>query len=90
MSTSLYAGSQQRATFPTFYRKLFSNREQQVAELLIQGLSNQEICNELDLKIQTVKFHLCNIYKKTESKGRTHLTVKILTAMNNQVHSPVA
>lgn len=87
---TLYAGTVQTNTFPVFYKKLFSNREVQVAELLIQGYSNQEICDALNIKMQTVKYHLTNIYRKADSKGRTHLTYQILRATNNQVHSPVS
>lgn len=40
-------------------------REQQVMELLLAGLSRNQIASELELSVWTVKDHIANIYEKT-------------------------
>lgn len=44
--------------------------ERAVEKLLLLGLSNMEIADELELSDKTVKFHLTNIYKKKNKKTR--------------------
>ena len=51
-----------------------SERELQVIELVVAGLSNQEISEKLFISIRTVKDHIYNIYKKTEVKNRVQLS----------------
>ena len=51
-----------------------SFREQQVAELIMTGASNQKISQELDISLSTVKKHVYNIYEKTKVKSRTELS----------------
>lgn len=43
-------------------------QEEKVLNLLIKGLSNQEIADELFVSINTVRNHIANIYKKTNMK----------------------
>ena len=50
-------------------------REQEVIELVSQGLSNKEIGRELDLSAGTVKIHLHRIYQKLAIHNRTVLAV---------------
>lgn len=50
-----------------------SEREQKVAELLICGKKNSEICDELFISIGTVKAHCHNIYQKSGAKNRDEL-----------------
>jgi LuxR family maltose regulon positive regulatory protein len=47
-----------------------SRRELEVLELLIEGLTNQEIAERLYLSLRTVKFHTGNIYAKLGVKNR--------------------
>ena len=49
----------------------FSNREIDVAELVVQGLRNKEIGEKLFVTEKTVKYHTTNIYKKANVKSRT-------------------
>jgi DNA-binding CsgD family transcriptional regulator len=58
--------------------KGLSNRESEVVELIITGLSNKEVATKLFVTEKTVKFHLTNIYKKTSVKSRTMLTARFL------------
>lgn len=50
-----------------------SDREQKVAELLICGKKNSEICDELFISTGTVKAHCHNIYQKSGVKNRDEL-----------------
>lgn len=45
-------------------------QEEKVLNLLIQGLSNQEIADELFVSINTIRNHVANIYKKTGMKKK--------------------
>lgn len=56
---------------------IFSNREEQVANLLVQGKSNKEMAVELGISISTVEFHLSNIYKKLDISSRTEAVIKL-------------
>ena len=59
-----------------------SNREAEVADLVIQGLSNKDVANRLFVTEKTVKFHLTNIYKKMNVKSRAQLIVWCLPNMS--------
>lgn len=48
-----------------------TEREQDVLALLVQGRTNNEICELLSISLATVKFHLKNIYSKLGAKNRT-------------------
>lgn len=45
-------------------------QEEKVLNLLIQGLSNQEIAESLYVSVNTVRNHVANIYKKTGMKKK--------------------
>lgn len=49
--------------------------ETKVANLLIEGLSNKEIANFLNVHVGTVKFHLSSVYQITKTKSRSELIV---------------
>lgn len=50
-----------------------SDREKEVAELLLNDSSNSEISDRLFISLNTVKTHARNIYKKTNTTNRTEL-----------------
>ncbi len=56
---------------------LLSNREQEVAALLLQGKSNKHIAAALQITQNTVEFHLKNIYAKLQVSSRTELMLKL-------------
>lgn len=47
-----------------------SIREKEVFDLITKGKSNKEISDELNISVNTVKFHLKNIYEKLNIKSR--------------------
>jgi len=63
-------------------QKGLSNRESEVAELVLKGLSNKEVASQLFVTVKTVKFHLTNIYIKMSVKSRTQLIVWCLPHLN--------
>lgn len=54
-----------------------SNREYQVAQLVAEGRTNQEIGDQLGITERTVKAHLSTIYTKTGTRGRLNLALLI-------------
>jgi two-component system nitrate/nitrite response regulator NarP len=48
-----------------------TNRERLLLERLAVGLSNKELAKELDLSVNTVKFHLRNLFEKLSVSSRT-------------------
>lgn len=53
-----------------------SNREFEVLELMAQGLSNQEIADQLFVSLPTIKTHSSNLYSKLDVKRRTQAIQK--------------
>lgn len=51
-----------------------TDREAEIASLLISGLNNSQIEDKLCISSHTVKNHIYNLYKKTGVKNRTQLT----------------
>jgi len=53
-------------------------RETQIAQLVGQGLTNDEISMRLKIRPQTVKNHLAAVYRKLRLKNRVQLTLHLL------------
>ncbi|MGD9002334.1 MAG: LuxR C-terminal-related transcriptional regulator, partial [Anaerolineae bacterium] len=51
-------------------------RELEVLRLIVAGLSNPEIAEELFIAVSTVKSHVNHIYGKLDVKNRTQAVVK--------------
>jgi two-component system nitrate/nitrite response regulator NarP len=47
-----------------------SNRERMILEALSKGLTNRELSKELNISINTVKFHLSNLFDKLSVRKR--------------------
>lgn len=47
-----------------------SRRERAMLEALSKGLTNRELARELDISINTVKFHLSNLFEKLSVRNR--------------------
>ena len=54
-----------------------SERERDVARILLQGKSNKQIALELGISNRTVEFHLGNIYTKLGVASRTEAVIKL-------------
>ncbi|MFK4926093.1 response regulator transcription factor [Lactococcus garvieae] len=66
--------NQQKYRKPELYDNL-SKREMEVLKILAQGLSNQEIADQLFISLKTVKTHVSNIFNKLEVNDRTQATI---------------
>jgi DNA-binding CsgD family transcriptional regulator len=55
----------------------FSKRENEIVLILINGKSNKEIAEELFISPETVKKHIQNIFKKTNTNSRLELLALI-------------
>ncbi|MEM7333405.1 MAG: response regulator transcription factor [Chloroflexota bacterium] len=57
-------------------REELTPREQEVAQLLAQGLTNKAIAHQLTISNHTVKFHVNAIMNKLDAQSRTEAVVK--------------
>jgi len=55
-----------------------TTRQQQIVELLKQGMSNKEIARELDIAAGTVKVHLYEIFARLGVTSRGKLVSKLI------------
>src|SRR4051794_20911226 len=62
-----------------------TERQREVAELVAQGLSNEEIAGRLFLSLATVKSHLTTVMRRLEVRTRTQLAILV-----NRGWSPAA
>ena len=53
-----------------------SERELEVLRLIVAGLSNKKIMEELFISLNTVKTHISNIFSKLDVHSRTEAIVK--------------
>lgn len=61
-----------------FFRRVeLSEREREVARLLVQGRTNKEIGEALFISVNTVKSHIKSIYQKAGASNRVRLMHKI-------------
>lgn len=59
------------------YPSPLTSRERDILELMLKGMSNQEIAGALFISVHTVKTHMQNIFKKMDVTNRTSLIYKI-------------
>ena len=59
------------------HESLLSPREQQIAALISQGMTNREISEELSLSVFTVRNQVINILRKLDLKNRTEIAREI-------------
>ena len=55
-----------------------TKKEREILPLLVKGLPNQEISNQLHISLATVKYHLANIYSKLGVRNRVEATTVAL------------
>lgn len=56
---------------------LLTQKEQEIATLVREGLSNKEIAKHANITERTVKAHLSSIYEKLNIKDRVALVIKL-------------
>jgi len=62
-----------------------SKREQQVVELVLQGLTDPQIAKELIVSVYTVRAHLTNIYNKLGcDRGKVGIFVHKIKELTNE------
>lgn len=66
-----------RAMFKEQHANL-TQREYEVLKLVVEGLSNNEIAQELTISEHTAKAHVCNIIQKLVVDDRTQAAIKAL------------
>jgi DNA-binding NarL/FixJ family response regulator len=75
---------------PSFVREVlfayivgpFTNREREVLELLVESKSVKEIANALNISVNTVEAHKCNLMRKLDM----HTTVAVVRyAIKNKI-----
>ncbi|HMQ47447.1 MAG TPA: response regulator transcription factor [Saprospiraceae bacterium] len=57
--------------------KMLTHREKEIADALIVGRSYQEISNDLNISINTVRHHIKSLYKKFGIKNKIQLSYKL-------------
>lgn len=55
-----------------------SDQEKNICKLLCEGLSYKQICSSLHITMNTLKFHVKNIYTKCDVSGRAELIPLLL------------
>ena len=54
-------------------QKGLSKRESEVVILVVQGLTNKQVADQLCVAEKTVKFHLTNVYKRMNISRRSEI-----------------
>ncbi len=65
----------------------FSERENEVTELLLQAKSNKQIALALGISASTVEYHLKNIYKKLQVNSRLEAVLRLGKTVGGNVPS---
>lgn len=65
---------------PNSVQERLSRREQEIVELLSEGMTNKRIALRLGISAETVRTHLGHIYEKLHVQGRTEAVTKYLKA----------
>jgi len=60
-----------------------TRRENEVLQLLSQGLGNKEIAQHLSVSLDTVRYHLKQIYEKLHVRSRTEAVAKFVSTRDN-------
>jgi DNA-binding NarL/FixJ family response regulator len=62
--------------------ELLTDREREVAELLVKGASNGDIAQELKITPRTVKAHISHMFEKFNVGNRVKLATKLILMEN--------
>ncbi|MBF5003122.1 response regulator [Diaphorobacter caeni] len=64
--------------------------EMQVASLLIDGLTKQEMCEQLNVSAATTAYHLRNLFSKTDTKRQAELVAMLMSVAWNDIAMPAS
>lgn len=64
-------------TLENHWKEIVTDREQQVALLVLESKSNKEIAEQLNITERTVKSHIHNVFQKFDVSDRLSLVLKI-------------
>lgn len=64
-------------------------RELQIAQLICQGLGNEEIANRLKIKYGTVKTHVRNLYRKLWVHNKISMLLRFVEDTNGLLDESV-
>lgn len=67
------------------HKKTLSNREQQVVELLLEGLSYTDIARRLVVERCTVLTHILHIFEKLDVTNRWQIMTMRIHELENEV-----
>jgi DNA-binding NarL/FixJ family response regulator len=73
----------------TYLKETLSERELDVFMLLLEGKTNKTIAEELFVSVNTVKFHLQNIYLKLDVDNRTDAILSVSSNKEELVEEQV-
>jgi DNA-binding NarL/FixJ family response regulator len=69
---------------------VLSDRELAVARLVVEGMTNRAIAQELHLSTSTVQAHVASAMRKLQASSRTQLAVRVLRRGLVPLHPPAA
>ena len=78
--------SPQTVPYPAGNRFTLSPREHEVLVMIAQGLSYQEVADQLHVSLSTVKTHVANIFSKMDVQRRTQA---VMLAQNSGLLPPL-
>lgn len=74
-TTSLIEGFDKTNSIPSEFESRLTKQELKIAILIKDGYTNQNISDNLEISINTVKSHIKNIYEKLNVKNRLSLSL---------------
>ena len=77
MATSTITNAVERKGEQVLDDVRITRREHEVIELIGEGLSNKEIADRLNISVESIRWHLKNIYQKLHVHSRTEAASKI-------------
>ena len=76
LAASMLAEAQKLDGGSTTTESVISKREEEVLQLVADGLSTPEVAAQLYISVKTVKNHLASIYQKLDSRDRTQAVLR--------------
>ena len=76
LAASMLAEAQKLDGGPATTESVISRREEEVLQLVADGLSTPEVAAKLYISVKTVKNHLASIYQKLDSRDRTQAVLR--------------